>query len=261
MSTAPDRARIHTLVVDAERVARRRLARRLSQDLELVVRECGSGEEALEMIRTSPVDLVFLDVRMRGMGGFEVIAALDPSTGPLVIFTTAFAEHALRAFEVRALDYLLKPVSDERLADALGRAKEFIQLRRLAATRDHIAAMLTSARTPFRFLIRSGRSRYFVDASTIDWVASADNYSRLWTGGRSHLVRESMRSVEESLAPHGFLRVHRTAIVSLARVSEVRATATGGYTIMLHDGQRLPLSRDRRRDLLDALRSARRAGR
>ena len=253
---------IRTLVVDDERVARRGLALMLSSDHELEVSECPSGEDAVRMLTAHPYELVFLDVQMRGLDGFGVIDAVGPRRMPVIVFTTAYAEHALRAFEASAVDYVTKPISEERLAAAVARAKEIVRLRRLGQASQQLIALLAAQHaapgdrpaSSYRFEVRSGRSTYSIDADAIDWVESADNYARLWSNGRSHLVRESMQTIERRLAPMGFIRVHRTAIVNVQHVRAVRLEVPAGYAVVMSNGHRLPLSRERRAAVLDALR-------
>ena len=256
------RLRLRALVVDDERLAREELVRMLASDPDLEVIQCASGEEACALLREEDFDLLFLEIRMRGMDGFDVVSALeDNASPPLVIFTTAYGEHAVEAFAVRAFDYLMKPIADDRLNEAVRRGKEAVRMRRLHLASQRLTALLedgtlapSSRHGVPRFLVRSGRSTYSVDVSAIDWIESADNYSRLWTADKSHLVRESMQTIEQQLAPHGFVRAHRTAIVNLQRVKEVRTTRAGRYFAVLHGGLRVPVSRDRRVALLDAMR-------
>lgn len=253
------------LVVDDERLAREGLAQMLRAQPGVSVEACGSGEAAVDLLRREAFDIVFLDVQMRGLDGFGVIRTVGPERMPIVVFTTAYSEYALRAFEAAAVDYLLKPIGEERLAAALARAVEAARLRRLGHMSQQLMALLASAgesqRAPatqaHRFKVRAGRSVYFVEASQVDWIESADNYARLWVGTRSHLIRESMQSVEQVLAPAGFMRVHRGAIVNLARVREVRTTREGAYQAALAGGETVPVSRERRDDLLRALQEAR----
>jgi two-component system LytT family response regulator len=257
---------VRTLVVDDERLACEALARMLASDPDLEVLQSASGEEACALLREEDFDLLFLEIRMRGMSGFDVVSALEDNVSPpLVIFTTAYGEHAVEAFAVRAFDYLMKPIAADRLNEAVRRGKEAVRMRRLHLVSQQLTAlfedgtMAPSIRHGVgvpRFLIRSGRSTYSVEASAIDWIESADNYSRLWTADKSHLVRESMQTIEQQLAPHGFVRAHRTAIVNLRRVKEVRATRAGGYFAVLESGVRVPVSRDRRAALLDAMRQS-----
>jgi two-component system LytT family response regulator len=251
---------IRCLIVDDERIARQGLRRMLSGEPDLLISDCGSGEEAVELIAAKPFDLVFLDIQMRGMSGFDVIAAVGPARMPVVVFTTAFDQHAIRAFEANAVDYLLKPIEEQRLTTATERARIAVYQRRLGAVTEQLQALLAQIAVPPppsdevpSFVIRSGTSRYRVQADTVDWVESADNYARLWTGKRSHLLREPLQELESTLARHGFLRVHRKALVNVKRLVELRGSAVTGYTAVLVGGERIPVSRDRREDVLRAL--------
>ncbi len=236
----------------------------LASDPDLEVIQSASGEEACALLREEDFDLLFLEIRMRGMGGFDVVGGLeDNASPPLVIFTTAHGEHAVEAFAVRAFDYLMKPITDDRLNEAVRRGKEAVRMRRLHLVSQRLTALLedgtmapSSRRGAPRLLVRSGRSTYSVEVSAIDWIESADNCSRLWTAGKSHLVRQSMQTIEQQLASHGFVRAHRMAIVNLRRVKEVRATPAGGYVAVLQSGLRVPVSRHRRVALLDAMRQS-----
>ncbi len=233
----------------------------LSPDAELDVACCASGAEAVEAIRKGNIQLVFLDIRMRGMDGFQVIEAVGAERMPVVVFTTAYGAHAIQAFEACALDYLLKPISDERLRQAVSRAKATIRQRRLGAVQQQLLALLQtdSLRSPpkpaLRLQIRLGASTFFLDAVDIEWIESADNYARVWSKGRSHLVRESLSHLERELKPFGFLRAHRGTIVNLARAREIRGTGLGGSLVVMQDGRRVRVSRDRRAVLIEAMRN------
>ncbi len=251
---------LRVLVVDDERLAREGLARMLVRETGLIVEQAASGEAAIETLRSSPFDLVFLDVQMRGVDGFGVIRAIGPERMPVVVFTTAHSQYAIRAFEAAAVDYLLKPIDDDRLRATLERAREVVRLRRLGRATQQLLRLLEpeaegtgAGSRGHRFQVRSGRSLYYVDASAVEWVESADNYARLWVGGRSHLIRESMQAVEAILAPLGFIRVHRTAIVRLDRIKEVRTTREGAYQALLTSGEAVPVSRERRAEVLAAM--------
>jgi two-component system LytT family response regulator len=253
---------IRCLIVDDERIARQGLRRMLSGEEDLLVSDCGSGEEAVELIRAKSFELVFLDIQMRGMSGFEVIEAIGPTRMPVVVFTTAFDQHAIRAFEASAIDYLLKPIEEQRLAVATQRARAAVYQRRLGDVTNQMQALLATIAAPPSpvdeipsFVIRSGTTRYRVQADAVDWVESADNYARLWTGKRSHLLRESLQDLEIALTRHGFLRVHRKALVNVTRLVELRGSAQTGYTAVLSGGERIPVSRERREDVLRAMRA------
>ena len=236
----------------------------LTGDPELDVIECGGGTEAVRILAAGSIDLVFLDIRMRDLDGFGVIQRVGAERMPVVVFTTAYSDHAIDAFEACALDYVLKPIGEDRLARSVTRAKHAVQQRRLGAVTTQLVALLArggavqappSTREEYRFAIRSGASTFYVAASAVDWIESADNYARLWTAGRSHLVRESLHRLAQVLQPEGFIRVHRTALVNVRRIRELRRGGLRQPTLVLQDGTRILVSRERRSGLEDALRA------
>jgi len=266
---------IRTLVVDDEKLARSGLRAMLAADADLVVDECPSGRDAVRIIRDGSVDLVFLDVQMPRVGGFDVIEAVGADQMPVVVFITAYSAYAIQAFEACALDYVLKPVREARLAHAVVRAKEAVRQRRLGQVGDQLVSLLarrpipssssaeahgdstaiTSDAGPMRrVLLRSGTKSYYVDVDDIDWIESDNYYARIWTGVRSHLLRQSLSQLETSLNARQFVRVHRSAIVNVSRVGDIRQTGIGRYVVVLRDGTQVPLSRDRKRALHEALR-------
>jgi two-component system LytT family response regulator len=242
--------RIRTLVVDDEQLARAGLKAMLASDRELVVEECASGRDAILMLSETAFDLVLLDVQMPKINGFEVIEAIGSERMPVVVFTTAYGEYALQAFDACALDYVLKPIDDARLAKAVGRAKELVRRRREAPS-------VTRPVPLQRVLLRSGDASYYVDVDDIDWIESDTYYARLWTHTRSHLIRQSLTQLEAQLDPRTFVRVHRTAIVNIRRVAAIRRLGLSKYAVTLVDGRQITLSRERRRALHEALRTAR----
>jgi two-component system LytT family response regulator len=267
---------LRTLVVDDEKLARSGLRAMLAADQQLRVEECVGGREAVRVIRDSApdaqVDLVFLDVRMPAVDGFDVIAAVGAERMPVVVFTTAYSDYAIRAFDACALDYLLKPVREDRLAQAVSRAKEAVRQRQVGQLSEQLVVLLAqrpaapspsarekrdddSARPLGQILLRSGATSYYVDARDIDWIESDAYYARIWTGVRSHLLRQSLSQLEAQLDTRQFVRVHRAAIVNVQRVKEIGRVGLGKYCVRLHDGRQIPLSRDRRRALHTALRT------
>ena len=223
---------IRTLIVDDEPFARSNLRVLLSRDPQIeLVGECGSGEEALVAIREKQPALVFLDVQMPELDGFDVLEQLGDSLAamPAIVFVTAWDQHALRAFDAGALDYLLKPYDDARFAQALARAKERV-------------AQVPPAHSG-RVTVKQGRQVLFVDVAEIDWIESADYCVGLHVGAKTHLLRRSMAAVEAEFDRAGFCRVHRTAIVNLARVRGLETGADGETEVMLEGGVRVPLSR------------------
>jgi two-component system LytT family response regulator len=230
------------LIVDDEPPARASLRVLLARDPGVrVVGECGSGPEALEALRRLRPGLVFLDVQMPEMDGFDVLEQLGTAAPPAIVFVTAFDQYALRAFEAGALDYLLKPFDDARFAQALARAKE------------RVALAAAAGRVAPRIAVRNGRQLAFVALAEVDWIEAADYCVALHAGGRTHLLRRSMAAVEEEFAAAGFCRVHRSAIVNLARVAGLETGADGETEVLLADGARLPLSRRHRAELLQRL--------
>lgn len=220
--------RVRALIAEDEPLARRRLERLLRQrdDIE-VVGSAADGDQALAMIASLAPDLIFLDIQMPGLGGFDVIRELGGSGRPFIIFTTAYDQYALRAFEVHALDYLLKPFDEVRLNAALDRALPLIGGGVWAQ----------------RFVVKSAGRILFLRADEIDWIAAADNYVSLHAGRASHLVRMTLKSIEEKLDPSRFVRVHRSTIVNLDAVCQFIPAAHGDFELVLRDGTRLAASR------------------
>ena len=239
---------LRTLIVDDEPVARRRL-RRLLRGIEdvAVAGECGDGAAAIDAIRETTPDVVLLDVQMPELDGFGVLQAMSPEEIPVVIFVTAFDQYALRAFEVHALDYLLKPVEHERLQTAMARARTRLQERQGARVDAKVLALLQTlaperkylARIPVR---REGRVQV-LDLADVDWIGAADNYVTLHAGSREFLVRDTMGRLERELDPDRFVRVHRSAIVQVDRIRELVPDFHGDFTLVLKNGVELTLSR------------------
>jgi two-component system, LytTR family, response regulator len=242
MHSAYQRRLVRTLIVDDEPLARRNLSVLLRQDPEIgPVDECGSGFEAIAAIRTTRPALVFLDVQMPECDGFDVIEMLGSDVPPAVIFVTAHDEYALRAFDVGALDYLLKPFDDARFRRALARAKDKLtdKEQRLPPTR--------------RLVIKSAGQVLFVSASEIDWIEAADYYACLHVGNQTHLLRRSLADLERDLASDKFCRIHRSVIVNLDRVKGLELKDDGEYEVVLKTNSRLRLSRRFRKLLEDRL--------
>jgi len=260
--------KVRALIVDDEPLARQNIRLLLEADPEVeIVGEVGDGAAAVKAVRRLSPDLVFLDIQMPEMSGFDVLAALDPERMPAVVFVTAFDRYALRAFEVHALDYLLKPFDDARFEKALRQAKSQVRgreigllSRRLLAlleerdARGPAAASADAGRAPARnylrrLLVKSAGRVFFLKADDIDWVEAADYYVKLHVGRKGHLLRESMSELEARLDPDKFLRIHRSTIVNLDRVREMHPLPGGEYAVVLHDGMQLKLSRSRREQL------------
>jgi two-component system LytT family response regulator len=246
MMNAAD-APLRVLIVDDEPLARERIRDLLREQADVtVLDECPDGPSAIDAIRRLTPDLVFLDVQMPGADGFEVIDQIGPANMPPVIFVTAYDRYALHAFDVHALDYLLKPFDRERFEQALRRA----QMQRVARRADVGRRLLElvqelrpgSARTD-RLVVKSGGRIFFLRTDEIDWVQAEGNYVRLHQGGQSHLIRETMTAMERRLDPQRFFRIHRSSIVNIERVRELQPWFNGEYRVLLHDGTKLTLSR------------------
>lgn len=258
---------IRVLVVDDEPLARSGVRELLERDPELdVIGEAASGEEAVTAIAELAPDLVMLDVQMPGLTGFDVIRQIGPGSMPAVVFVTAYDQFAVRAFEVNAVDYLLKPFDDERFAQTLARAKKVVRQshagelsRRLVELLDSTApsapqrAAATSERQSGQFadrlVVKSGGRVVFLRMEELDWIEAADYYVKLHASGKTHLLRETMTSLEQRLDPRRFFRVHRSAIVNLDRIRELQPYFRGEHVLILQDGTKLKLSRARRERL------------
>ncbi len=226
-------SRLRVLVADDEPLGRQRLVRLLEQepDAELVS-VCADGQSARAAIRRHDPDLLFLDVEMPALDGFGVLRELGGGERPAVVFVTAHAHYALRAFDAQALDYLLKPFDEERFHRAYARA------------RDRLAARGTATpEVPERLAVKNDGRVTFVRTADIDWIEAASNYVRLHVGRETHLIRESMTGIEARLSPGRFLRIHRTMIVNLDRLRELQPWFSGEYIAILADGTRLKVSR------------------
>jgi two-component system, LytTR family, response regulator len=229
---------VRALIVDDERLARRGVLLRLRKfkDIE-IVGECADGLSAVQKILDLSPDVVFLDIHMPGMDGFEVLRALPKEKLPGVIFLTAYEQHALRAFEVHALDYLLKPVDDERFAAAVDRARKLDDATSRIQMTERILQMLgrDSEKHVSRFIVRTGSRIQIVLVEDIDWIGAAGDYTELHVRGRSHLLRETMNSLEQNLNPAEFLRIHRSRIVRTSRIRELRSIENREFMVSLSD--------------------------
>ncbi len=251
---------IRVLLIDDEPLAREMLREMLEGDPDVtIVGESCNGREALEAIRAHSPDLLFLDVQMPEVGGFEVLASLGKGQIPYVIFVTAYDQYAVRAFEVQALDYLLKPFDQERFDVSWQRAKARIMRNRNGGVSmdRRILALLEELKTGNKFLERlvikaSGRI-YFLETSEIDWIEAEGNYVSVHSAKKSHMLRETISSLESQLDPKKFVRIHRSAIVRLDFVQELQPWFHGEYRIILQDGTQLTLSRNYRDRLQEAL--------
>ncbi len=248
---------IRVLLVDDESLAREMLREMLQDDPQvIIVGESCNGREALEAIRTHAPDLIFLDVQMPELGGFEVLEALGRDI-PRVIFVTAYDQYAVRAFEVHALDYLLKPFDQERFDISWQRARAQILRDRDGGTDQRILALLEEMKAGNKYLERlvikaSGRI-YFLETAEIDWIEAEGNYVSVHSAKKSHLLRETISSLESQLDPKKFLRIHRSSIVRIDRIQELQPWFHGEYRIILQNGTQLTLSRNYRDKLQEAL--------
>ena len=233
---------IRVVIVDDEELARQRLRELLHAEADFeVVAQCGDGETAVAQIQELRPDLVFLDVQMPVMDGFQVLAALDPAVVPVVVFVTAFDEFAVRAFEANAVDYLLKPFHRPRFRAAVERARARVEQARLKGTD---RAILSPAGAPGprhaeRFVVRQGSRMYFLPTAEVDWLEGEGNYVRLHAGGKTHLIRSTIGSLAERLDPQRFVRVHRSVIVNVQGIKEVQVFGRGTYVLVLGDGSKV----------------------
>lgn len=253
-----DSTHIRALLVDDESLAREMIREMLNDDPDVeIIGECVNGHEAVEFIETETPDLIFLDVQMPELGGFEVLEKIPKERMPHVIFVTAYDQYAVRAFEVHALDYLLKPFDRERFQAAWQRAKAQIIREKNGALDQRIIALLEELKAGPKYLerlvIKSGGRVFFLDTEDIDWIEAEGNYVSVHTGKKSHLLRETISSLEAQLDPKKFIRIHRSSIVKIDRIQELQPWFHGEYKIILHDGTQLTLSRNYRENLHEAL--------
>jgi two-component system LytT family response regulator len=255
MSESP---KIRVLLVDDEPLAREMLREMLLGDphAEIVGESC-NGREALEAIREHSPDLLLLDVQMPELGGFEVLASLGKGHIPHVIFVTAYDQYAVRAFEVHALDYLLKPFDQERFNVAWQRAKTHILRDRNTGMDQRIVSLLEELKAGNKYLerlvIKANGRIYFLETNEIDWIEAEGNYVSVHSAKKSHLLRETISSLESQLDPKKFVRIHRSSIVRIDQIQELQPWFHGEYRIILHDGTQLTLSRNHRDKLQEAL--------
>ena len=237
--------KLRALIVDDEIVARRRIKRLLTAEHDIVVAgECADGASAVKAIAREQPDLVFLDIQMPELDGFGVLRKIEPRELPSIVFVTAYDRYALRAFDVHAIDYLLKPFTGERFRRALGRARYQIGRR----SEDPGQASLAEAlRNPPRYLnrvaVRTSSRIVLVDLLDVDWIEAADNYVRLHSRGREYLLRETLASLEQQLDPQRFARIHRSTIVQIDRIVELHPAKHGDMDVVLKTGETLTLSR------------------
>jgi two-component system LytT family response regulator len=238
---------IRAIIVDDEPLAREGVRMALAEEPGVeVVAECADGAEAVKAVEKHRPDLLFLDVQMPRLNGFEVLEALAPEQIPVVIFTTAHDEHAIRAFEVNALDYLLKPFKQARFHRALQRAREQLRARRGAGADPHITGLLKNLRRDAsggpRILVKSPDRILFLKPEEIDHIEAAGNYLVLHAGKDRHIARDTMTGMESRLASSGFMRINRSTIVNLSRIRELQPLGAGEYCVILKSGVRLNMT-------------------
>ena len=271
---------IRALIVDDESLARVALLVMLNDDPEMeVIAECRNGKEAVTAIREQSPDVVFLDIQMPEMDGFQVVEEVGATRMPVTVFVTAYDKHALRAFEAHALDYVLKPFDHDRFDAVLRRAKTSVRQRKLGEISESLFAVLrdmksvggepaaeademkpgkaTQTGSTERVAIKSGGRIYFLKVEEIDWVEGAGDYLSLHSGSQTHLIRETMGNFHARLDPHKFLRIHRSTIVNIERIKEIRPLYKGEYVVTLTSGIRLKASRGYRHELQQLLDEAR----
>jgi len=245
---------LRTIIADDESLARKKLRILLSSEPGVeIVAECSDGKQTLAALRTNKPDLLLLDIQMPDMDGFGVLRAIPADDMPVVIFTTAYDQYAVRAFEAHALDYLLKPFDQERLHHAINRARaEYLKTRDREATY-RILDFLTHAKPEpqidGRLAFRTGGRVVFLSLDEIDWLSAAANYVTLRVGAESYLIREGIGHISERLDPSKFVRIHRSTIVNIERIKQVEAVNSGEYIVVLKDGKQLSCSRGYRAGL------------
>lgn len=250
---------MRVIIVDDEPLARDRLRSMLAKESDVeIVAECGDGREAVTAIKRERPDVVFLDIQMPEMDGFGVLSQLKGASLPQVIFVTAFDEFAVKAFEVHALDYLLKPFDRERLHQAVGRARALRASGSPAELTEKLTALLESmqgqgptgeARPTDRLAVKLDGRVIFLRPADIDWIEAQDNYVKLHVGREAHLVRDTLSSFENRLDTRRFIRIARSTIVNIDRVREMQPMFHGEYVVILHDGTKLTMSRGYRETL------------
>jgi two-component system LytT family response regulator len=243
--------RIRTLIVDDEKPARRRLVELLGREPEIeIAGEARDGREAVDLVRAQAPDLMFLDIQMPDLDGFGVLAALDPPQQPVTVFVTAYDRYAVQAFEAHAVDYLLKPYSDQRFESALRRACQFLRSRTTGELHQRVGQLLddragSDPRSGYleRLVLKSAGRVTFVGVEDVDWIEASGVYVNLHVGPRAHLYRSSLAHLLQRLDPKRFVRVHRSLAVNTDRIRELQPRSHGDYTVVLKNGQELVMSR------------------
>jgi len=240
--------KIRTLIVDDETLAREKVERLLDQETDIdVVGKCANGLEAIASIEDQKPDLVFLDIEMPGIGGFEVLQNLSPEVLPIFVFVTAYSEYAVNAFEINALDYLLKPFDRERLVAAVERVREQLKFSVDVNREKRIESLLASlgAEKEFseRIVVKDDGRIHLIKTKQIDWIEAAGNYVKLHIGRSAYMLRETMKRLEDKLNPEKFIRIHRSTLVNIDRITELHPLFSGDYSVVLEDKTELSMSR------------------
>ena len=272
--------KIRTIIVDDEIPGRNALSAMLNPDPDIeIITECRNGLEAIMQIRQHTPDLVFLDVQMPGADGFQVIEEIGVEQMPVTVFVTAYDRHAIRAFSVRALDYLLKPFDHERFDNALLRAKNQVRQQSLGSMSEKLLELLNDlqgdpkattmqkddkaifdyaeAKQPERLLIKSAGRIYFIKTEEIDWIEAMSEYVKLHVGSKTHLMRETLQNLHAKLDPKKFLRIHRSTVVNIERIKDLQPLFKGEHVVTLESGTRLKSSRSYRSSLQKLINEAR----
>ncbi len=252
--------KIRALIVEDEPLARERLRTLLAEENDVqLLGELADGRTAVEAIRARRPDLVFLDVNIPELNGFGVIEEIGAEEMPAVIFVTAYDQFAVQAFDTHALDYILKPFDEERFQTALDRARDVLRRRDAGVLDERLKDLLQEVRRPHyveRLAVKAGGKILFLKTDDIDWIGAEGNYARLHMGNRSHLLRETMSSLEDKLDPEKFLRIHRSTIVRVDAIVELEPLFQGDYVVILRDGTRLTSSRGYRSNLQEFMNRA-----
>jgi two-component system LytT family response regulator len=253
-----DVKKLRVIIVDDEPPARNKIRELIKSEPDVeVVDECTNGREAVQSITSKSPDLVFLDIQMPELDGFGVIEAIGPEQFPAVIFVTAYDQYAVQAFEVHAIDYLLKPFDRQRFQTALNRVKDHLQTNRQGDLNQQLNSLLRQLKGPKkqaeRFVVKSGGRVFFLKNDEIDWIEAAGNYVRLHVGTETHLLRETMSAIQKKLDPALFIRIHRSTFVNIEKIKELQPWFHGEYVVIMRDGTQLTMSRSYRSNLPDLL--------
>jgi two-component system LytT family response regulator len=254
----PESKRIRAIIVDDEPPARNKIRELLKSNPDVeIIDECSNGREAVQSIASKMPDLVFLDIQMPELDGFGVIEAIGPEHLPAVVFVTAYDQYAVQAFEVHAIDYLLKPFDRQRFQTALNRVTEYLQSNQREELNQQLNSLLRQLKGPRkqteRFVVKSGGRVFFLKNDEIDWIEAAGNYVRLHVGTETHLLRETMSAIQKKLDTSRFIRIHRSTFVNIEKIKELQPWFHGEYVVIMRDGTQLTMSRSYRSTLPDLL--------